>query len=49
MKKTGNALKILYILVTLTGIGYFVIAYKTGTLVLWGYSEDITLNNVHAQ
>ena len=45
MKKTGNALKILYILVTLTGIGYFVIAYKTGTLVLWGYSEDITLNN----
>ena len=45
MKKTGNALKILYILVTLTGIGYFVISYKTGTLVLWGYSEDITLNN----
>ncbi len=45
MKKTGNTLKILYILVTLTGIGYFVIAYKTGTLVLWGYSEDSTLNN----
>ncbi|MEQ3445179.1 hypothetical protein [Enterococcus cecorum] len=45
MKKTGNALSILYILATLTGLGYFIIAYRTGSLVLWGYEEDITLNN----
>lgn len=44
-EKKGNPLVIIYMLVALTGIGYFVIAYRTGTLVLWGYTEDITLNN----
>lgn len=44
-ERKGASLIIIYILVTLTGIGYFVIAYKIGTLVLWGYEEDITFNN----
>lgn len=45
LAKKGTPLVIIYILVALTGIGYFIIAYRTGTLVLWGYKEDITLNN----
>lgn len=44
-EKKGISLINIYILVALTGIGYFIIAYKTGTLVLWGYKEDITLHN----
>lgn len=45
LKRNGWPLMIIYVLVALTGMGYFIIAYKTGTLVLWGYKEDITLNN----
>lgn len=44
-EKKGTPLVLIYVLMALTGAGYFVIAYKTGTLVLWGYKEDITLNN----
>ena len=44
-EKKGIPLVTIYVLVALTGIGYFIIAYKTGALVLWGYKEDITLNN----
>lgn len=45
MKKNGNVLCILYILVAFTGVGYFFIAYKSRTLVLWGYGDEILLNS----
>lgn len=44
MKKTGNAVCVLYILAALTGIGYFWTAYRAHTLVFWSYMEDITLS-----
>ena len=36
-----NMLLILYVLISITGIGYFIVAAKSGTLSLWAYSDDI--------
>lgn len=40
-KEREKMLLILYVLISITGIGYFVVAAKSGTLSLWKYSDDI--------
>ena len=41
MRVKGVPLIVLYILICLTGIGYFVTAWQSGTLALWGYSDEL--------
>ncbi|MBT1160448.1 hypothetical protein [Bifidobacterium sp. SO1] len=38
----GNALIVLYVLICLTGAGYYYLTIKSGNIVLWSYNRDLT-------